>query len=123
MDTDNIQLWFEDFKSFEHISGNGCSVDSQYRLKWQMRGMTINVLETVTKNNLPDELCLFEDADKVKNELQILFVEVGEGETQIKITCKYRGAWKFVEMMAPGAFKKKSNSTLESFKYFVEKAS
>ena len=52
---DNMDKWMKGLQSFEPISGKPGQVGAKSRLKFKMGKREIEMIETITVRNLPDE--------------------------------------------------------------------
>jgi len=121
--TDNMFKWMEGLVGFEHLSGEAGQEGAKSRLKYEMGKRKIEMIETITKRNLPDEFTLTYDAKGVWNEVVNRFVEVSPDKTKwiTDQEFKFSGIMKVIGALMPGSFKKQSYKYLEMFKDFAEK--
>jgi carbon monoxide dehydrogenase subunit G len=119
---DNMAKWMEGLESFEHISGEPGQVGAKSRLHFKMGKREIEMIETVTVRNLPDELTGTYEAKGVFNIVKNRFVEKGEKTMYItEHEFQFKGLlMKFFGLLMPGAFKKQSMKYLLDFKRFAE---
>ena len=121
--TDNMFKWMEGLVGFEHLSGESGQEGAQSRLKYKMGKREIEMIETITKRNLPDEFTGTYEAKGVWNEVANRFVEVSPEKTKWITDQEFRftGFMKVIGFLMPGSFKKQSYKYLELFKKFAEK--
>ncbi len=83
---DNLSKWQPDLISFEHISGEPGKVGAKSRLKYDMgkKGGKVEMIETIVKNDLPEEFHGTYEAPGVFNQMQNYFTEVSPGKTKWK---------------------------------------
>lgn len=119
---DNMQHWMEGLKSFEQLSGEPGQVGAKAKLKFQMGKREIEMVETVTVRNLPDEFSGTYDAQGVHNIVKNKFVNLGEDQTKYitENEFQFKGGMKIIGFLFPSAFKKQSLKYLKDFKNFVE---
>ena len=120
--TDNMFKWMEGLVGFEHLSGEAGQEGAQSRLKYKMGKREIEMIETITKRNLPDEFTGTYEAKGVWNEVANRFVEVSPEKTKWITDHEFRftGFMKVIGFLMPGSFKKQSYKYLELFKKFAE---
>jgi hypothetical protein len=120
---ENMKFWQEGFISYEHINGEPGEVGSQMRLKYDMGKRKIDMIETISSRDLPDEFNAIYETKGVWNEVKNFFYE--EGNTTRMVTeNEFRFSSIFMKMMGiimPGAFKKQTLKYAEAFKAFAEK--
>lgn len=121
--TENLKRWQEGLKSFEHVSGEPGKEGAKSKLVFDTGKRKIEMIETITKRNFPDEFHGTYEAKGVYNIQENYFSKEAEGKTKwvSKTEFKFSG---FMRIMAPlmkGAFKKQSYKFMENFKSFAEK--
>ena len=121
-DPENMKLWQEGFVSREQIIGTPGEEGSKAKLTYNMGKRKIEMIETVTKSNLPDELIGTYETDKVWNEVATTFKTSSAGRTLLvsDVTFKFSGFMKVIGFLMPGAFKKQSEKYMTDFKKFAE---
>lgn len=121
---DNMTKWQEGLVSFEHIEGEEGQVGAKSRMKYIMGKREVEMIETITSRNFPDEFSGTYETKGVWNLVQNHFYE--EGSTTVwKMDCEFRcsGWLKLMTWFAPGMFKKQTKKDMTSFKNFSESAS
>lgn len=119
---DNLSKWMEGLVSFEHLNGNPGQVGAKSRLKFKMGNREIEMIETVTVRNLPDEFSGTYEAKGVFNIVKNKFVALPNGKTKYisEQEFQFKGFMKIIAFLMPGAFKKQSMKYLNDFKKFAE---
>ena len=87
-----------------------------------MGNREINMIETVTRRELPDRFTATYEAKGVWNEAYNYFSESDENQTTWKMETEFRCSglmWVMTNLM-PGMFKKQTQATMEAFKAFAE---
>ncbi|MDJ0645438.1 MAG: SRPBCC family protein [Flavobacteriaceae bacterium] len=125
---DNLSKWQPDLISFEHISGEPGKVGAKSRLKYDMgkKGGKVEMIETIVKNDLPEEFHGTYEAPGVFNQMQNYFTEVSPGKTKWKSDTFFKFStfkMKLFGFLMPGAFKRQSYKFMENFKSFAEASS
>jgi hypothetical protein len=121
---DNMKHWQEGFISFEHLSGTPGEVGAKSKIKYQMGKREIEMIETITKRDLPDEFSGTYEAKGMWNEVKNYFHEASPNKTKWVTENEFKasGMMKLFTFFMPGAFKKQSYKYMVAFKNFAEKA-
>ena len=122
-DPDNLKEWQPGLKSFEHISGTPGQPGAKSKLLFQMGNREIEMIETITVRNLPDEFSGTYEAQGVFNIVKNKFIPVSENKTRYvtEQEFQFKGFMKLIGWLMPGSFKKESQKYLENFKAFAER--
>ena len=122
--TENLEKWQEGLQSFEHISGDPGQVGAKSKLLYDMNGRKIEMIETITSRNLPQEFSGTYEATGVFNSIQNHFYEQGADKTRwvAENEFKFSGIMMIVSLFMRGSFRKQSLKTMEAFKTFAENA-
>ena len=120
---DNMKEWMEGLQSFETISGTPGEEGAKAKLKYKMGKREIEMIETITKRNLPDEFTGTYEAKGVFNIVNNRFIPIGDNKTKYVTEQEFQfsGFMKMMGMFMPGAFKKQSLKYMNAFKEFAEK--
>lgn len=120
---DNMSKWQPGFISLEHLSGTPGKDGAKSILKYKMGKREIEMIETITNNNLPHEFHGTYEAKNVYNIQQNFFTEIGSNKTKWVSNCEFQlnGFMKVLGWLMPGMFKKQSQKYLDLFKAFAEK--
>ncbi len=121
---DNMDKWMEGLQSFEPISGVPGEVGAKSRLVFKMGKREIEMIETITVRNLPNEFSGTYEAKGVFNIVKNKFVKVSDNTTKHigEQEFQFKGFMKIIAFLMPGAFKKQSMKYMLDFKHFAEKA-
>ncbi|MBK0402465.1 SRPBCC family protein [Adhaeribacter sp. BT258] len=121
-DPANMKHWQPGFQSMEHISGTPGQEGAKSRLKYKMGSREIEMIETITRNNLPDSFDGIYEAKGVHNLMFNRFIPLSENQTKwISDTeFEFSGFMKLMGWLMPGVFKKQSQQYLDKFKAFAE---
>jgi uncharacterized membrane protein len=119
---DNLKEWMEGLQSIEVLSGEPGAVGSKAKLYFKMGKREIEMLETITKKDLPSEFAATYEAKGVYNIVSNRFAAIDESTTRLTNHQEFRfsGFMKIMGFFMPGAFKKQSLKYLEDFKRFAE---
>lgn len=119
---DNMSKWMEGLQNFEHLSGEPGQVGAKSKLVFKMGKRDIEMIETVTVRNLPDEFSGTYDANGVHNIVKNFFVQLPNGNTKYltEQEFQFKGFMKIIGFLFPSAFKKQSLKYLVDFKRYAE---
>lgn len=120
--SDNMKYWQPELVSFEHLSGKPGEVGAKSKLYYKMGKREIEMIETITCRNLPDEFSGTYEAKGVWNHVQNYFIEKGEDKTVWRSVNEFKcsGFLKVMIFFMPGMFKKETCKYLINFKEFAE---
>ena len=119
---DNLKYWQKGLKKFEHLSGEPGKPGAESKLIYDMDKRTVEMIETITYNNLPEEMHSNYLAKGVLNVQKNHFKEEGEKTRWIsEAEFRFKGFMKLLAFfMGKGTFQKQTQSFLEDFKAFAE---
>lgn len=122
---ENLYKWQPGLVSFEHIEGEPGQVGSKSKLNYKMGKRDIEMVETITVRNLPDEFSGTYEAKGVFNIVKNKFIEIDQNKTKwmTENEFQFSGFMKIMGLLMPGAFKKESMKYLRQFKDFAESES
>lgn len=114
--------WMEGLKSFEPISGEQGQVGAKSKMKFLMGKREIEMIETITVRNLPEEFTGTYEANGVFNIVKNRFIKLSDTKTKYitENEFQFKGFMKLIGFLMPGAFKKQSYKFQKDFKAFVE---
>jgi hypothetical protein len=120
--SDNLPKWQPGFISLEPIEGLPGEVGSKSKLKYKMGKKEIEMIETITENNLPYEFNATYETKGVFNIAKNYFTEVDNNSTKYTTEqeFQFQGFMKIIGFLMPGAFKKESIKYSTQFKNFAE---
>lgn len=120
--SENLKKWQKGLISFDHVSGEPGKPGAKSKLKYIMGKREIEMIETVTVNNLPDEFSSTYEAKNVWNEVKNYFDKLGDNTTlwRTENEFRFKGFMKLLALFIPGAFKKQTCSHMDEFKAFAE---
>lgn len=119
---DNMRKWMEGLQSFEHLSGKQGEVGAKSKLKFKMGKREIEMIETITVRNLPQEFSGTYEAKGVYNIVKNSFIKLSDSKTKYitENEFQFSGFMKIIAFLMPSAFKKQSYKYLLDFKNFAE---
>ncbi len=120
--TENLYKWQEGLQSFEPLEGEPGQKGSTAKMSFLMGKRKLEMVETIDKRNLPDELDTTYEARGCLNVCKNRFIELGPDKTRWEADqqFKFSGPMKLFAWMMPGAFKKVSLKYMTDFKAFAE---
>ena len=101
--------------SFDHLSGTPGEVGAKSKLLYKMGRREIEMIETITVKNFPDEFSGTYEAKGVWDEVKNYFHELNENTTKWVSENEFRcsGFMKIFILLMPGSFKKETQKYLE----------
>lgn len=122
-DPANLPKWQPTLMSFEPLEGTPGQPGAKSRLKYDMNGRKVEMIETVTRRALPDEFAGTYEANGVWNSVDNRFTDEGSRthwvmETEFKLS----GFMALIGLLMPGSFKNETRAMMERFKAFAESA-
>lgn len=125
---DNLKRWHPDLVSIELLKGEERQVGSESRMLYSTKRGDFELIETITKNDLPHELSgEYDTVGKgMFNTMSNRFSPVGQSKTRYEIEIDYQFSGIMMKLMGltmGRVFKKQSCKSLERFKAFVEEES
>lgn len=121
-DENNLPKWQEGFISAEIIEGERGKVGLKSKLRYKMGKREIEMIETITVWDLPQNFTANYEANNVFNTVANHFEAIDENTTRYYTENEFifKGVMKIFAFLMPGAFKKQSQKYLNDFKNFVE---
>lgn len=122
--TENLKKWQPELVSFEHLSGEPGQVGAKSKLRYEMGKREVEMIETITSRNLPDEFSGTYETQGVWNKVENHFIPEGDQQTRWRMHSEFRcgGFMKIMALLMPGMFKKQSRKFMQRFKDFAENA-
>lgn len=123
-DPANLSQWQPGLLSFEHLSGERGYPGAKSRLVYEENNRKIEMIETVTSRNLPDEFSGVYEAKGVKNWISNRFYESGPEQTRwvTESEFKFSGIMAILSLFMRGSFSKQTQELMGRFKAFAEEA-
>lgn len=122
-DPDNMLKWMDGLQRFEHVSGTPGKPGATSRLTFARdNGETFDMIETLTRYNLPDEISGTYETEGVRNVIENRFVKDGRNRTQWIADNEFQfgGFMRIAAWFMRPLFKRQSLKIMESFKVFAE---
>ena len=121
---DNMKHWQRGLQSTEHISGNPGELGSKIKLNYKYDKREMEIIETITKNDFPNEFCAAYNTKGMNNLQKNYFSETADGFTKwvsINEFIPLSFSMRTMLFLMPRAFKKQSLKYMQDFKNFAEK--
>ncbi len=121
---ENLKHWQPGLISHEHISGESGAPGAKTRLLYDMGRRKMEMIETITVRNLPDEFSGTYDASGVHNIVLNYFYDEGESTRWVLDSdFQFHSYMRILSLFMPSSmFKKQTRSSMESFKRYAENA-
>jgi len=118
----NMSKWQPELIDFQHESGVPGQVGAKSILKYDMGKRKVEMIETITSRNLPDEFSSTYESKGVWNKVVNHFIDLGSGRTKWKSEneFKFSGLFKLMAIFMAGTFKKQTLKYMKQFKEFLE---
>ncbi len=123
---ENMYKWMEGLEKVEHLEGTPGTAGAKSKLIFQMGKRQVEMIETITAKNLPEEFSASYEAPGVFNIISNHFQEIDDSSTRYisEQEFQFQGlAMKVMGWVMPGAFKKQTLKHMMSFKVFAESQS
>ena len=121
-DPENMKHWQKGLVGYEQLSKNPGQEGAQMSLTYKMGNREMDLVETIIKKNLPEEMHATYDAKGVHN-LQKNYYKDENGKTRwiTESDFQFSGlGMKLMGFLMPGAFKKQTLIYMQDFKKFAE---
>jgi hypothetical protein len=121
---ENMKHWQEGLISTEHISGTPGKFGAKMKLNYDFGKRKMELIETITKQDFPNEFHATYTTKGVRNIQQNYFESTPEGYTKWISKNEFQPTNFMMNAMLflmPGAFKKQTKKYMTNFKNFAEK--
>jgi hypothetical protein len=122
-DPANLVKWQRGLQSFEPLDGTPGEPGARSRLVFVNGRRRIEMVETITRRDLPDAFHGTYDANGVHNIVENYFTEPAPGRTRwvSRNVFELTGVMRVVGLLFGRSFRKQSRAFMEDFKAFAEK--
>lgn len=120
---DNMKHWQRGLVSVEHLEGIPGNIGAKMKMKYELGKRKMELTETITKRNFPDEFHATYHTKGVHNIQENYFEALPDGKTKWRSETEFQFSGFMMRMMGllmPGAFKKQSLKYMQDFKAFAE---
>lgn len=119
---DHLDQWMNGLQNIEQLSGTPGSQGAKSRLTFQTGKRKMEMVETITKRDLPKEFSVTYDTNGVFNTVKNSFTKLSESRSRLVVDTEYqfKGIMKIMGFLMSGTFKKQTRKYLEDFKVFAE---
>jgi uncharacterized membrane protein len=123
-DTNNISQWQQGVRSIELLSGTRGQVGARSRVVFEMRGVRLEMIETVVQYRPPDLFASTFEARGVKNLVENRFYEDGAGRTRwvMDNTLEFKGMMSVLGVFIHDTVTKQTLASMSRFKMFAERS-
>lgn len=121
--SENHFKWMRGLKSFETFEGNPGQPGAKSKIVIESHGRKIEMIETITHRNLPDEYHGSYETNGIHNIIKNYFLEEGN-KTKWIVESEFVFKWytKILYMLMKSQFQKATLKSLDDFKEFAEKS-
>lgn len=121
-DPDNMKHWQQGLIGYEQLSASPGQEGSRMSLSYEMGKRKMDLVETIIKKNLPEEIHMTYQTKGVHNIQKNYFKEEDEKTRWVSESeFQFSGfGMKLMGFLMPGAFKKQSLKYMQDFKAFAE---
>jgi len=123
--TNNLKEWQPGLGSYETISGHAGDVGAKARIIFNYHNQTMELIETMIVNKLPEELTALYEYKHMTNTMSNRFTPINPNQTRMQTDIhytKFNGFMpKMMALLMPGVFKNQTQKSLDNFKAFVER--
>ena len=120
---ENMKHWQKGLVSFKQLEGAPGADNAKMELAYKMGKRDVILVETIIKNNFPEEFHANYDTKGVHNVQRNYFHEIEPNKTKWVSESEFQFAgfgMKVMGFLMPRAFKKQSLKYLTDFKHFAE---
>ena len=122
-DRENYRHWQPSLVKIEQIKGDGFETGSQARLTVKMGKREMEMVETISRNELPERIDQVYETPGVYNKNENVFIAVDASKTrwvQENLFEFEKFPLKLMATFTPGMFKKQSQKYMADFKTYAE---
>ena len=122
---ENMYKWQPTLISHKHLSGEPGQKGAKMQLVYKMGTKNIEMLETITRRELPDLFAGTYEAKGVWNEVVNHFTSVNDERTVWRMDTEFKcsGVMGIMCFLMPFMFKKETRDSMNRFKTFAESES
>jgi hypothetical protein len=120
-DPAHLPKWQKGLQYFEHVSGEPGKPGAKSKLGFDMNGRSLEMIETITVRNLPDEFSGTYETNGVKNWIGNRFYDEGDKTRWVtENEFKFSGVMAIMSLFISSAFRKQTLDHMNNFKRFAE---
>jgi len=118
----NLYKWQPTLKEFKLLSGEAGQPGAKSRLGYHERKRDIEMIETITVRNKPEELSGTYEMKGTKNSIKNKFTEISENKTKWELDSEFEfgGMYKLMSPFIKGMIVKRTKTDMNRFKDLVE---
>jgi hypothetical protein len=123
-DLESLPKWQEGLLSFEPLTGTPGQPGATSKLTYKQGKGTLEMIETITRRDLPNAFDATYDARGVHNISRNEFFEAGPGATRwvAHNVFEFHGLMRVIGLLFGKSFPKENARTMEAFKSFAERS-
>ncbi len=123
-DPANLPKWMTGLQTFEHVSGEPGRPGAKSRLVFEQDDGRVEMIETITRRDLPDEFAGTYETDGAWNSIENRFIEEGPAATRwvARNEFEFGGFMRIAAFFMRPAFSRHSLKFMRAFKDFAESA-
>lgn len=121
--TENMKHWQDGLNTIEHISGTPGKFGARMKLKYDFGKRQMELIETITKENFPEEFHATYSMKGLRNIQQHYFETVSDSQTKWTSINEFQPTNFVMNLMLicmPKSFKKQTKKYMDNFKAFTE---
>lgn len=118
----NLYKWQPTLKEFKLLSGEAGQPGAKSRLRYHERKRDIEMIETITIRNKPEEFSGTYEMKGTKNSIKNKFTEISENQTKWELDSEFEfgGIYKLMSPFMKGMIVKRTKTDMNRFKDLVE---
>lgn len=117
--------WMPGLQNMEHISGQPGQPGAKSKMLFKMGRRTTEMIETITKRDMPEQFNAVYEASGVKNIQENYFEKLGKNKTAWTSHNEFlfgNFMMKLMGLLMPRAFKKQTRLYMDKFKDYAERS-
>lgn len=120
---DHMKKWQPELTSLELLDGNPGEEGAKSKLHYDTGKREVDMIETIIKNNLPEEMVATYETKGVTNTMSNKFESINESQTRwiSENEFQFTGFMKLLSIFMQSAFPKQTLKVMNQFKQFAEK--
>lgn len=124
-DHSKLKQWQAGLQTVNHLSGEAGKEGAKTKLFYQRDDQELEMIETITKRNIPEEYHAVYETNGLVNIQENYFTSIDDNQTAWTSvsTFKFKGVKKVIFNLMKSAFKEQSLKYMVAFKKFAESAS
>lgn len=119
----NLKMWQSGLQSTKLLKGKSGEKDAKRKVKINIEGRQITMIETITKCDLPHHWHARYTTNNMRSFQENYFEAINQYQTywKTKSRFEFQGYMRIVGRVLPGIFKRRSETVMKDFKAFAER--